>query len=79
MSDHSAFAFVQLLEVDATAGWKAEECLRQLASLSSNDLARPEWIAAAQIYALLEIAAKLEASTGNTLADVVELIARRTR
>lgn len=60
------------VDEDGTYGWKAEECLRRVNALPHDDLAKPELLAAAQTFALLEISARMESSgAGYTLADAV--------
>lgn len=50
----------QIAEADGTNGWKAEQCIRLVCEFTPDDLAVAGLLAAAQVYASLEIAANLD-------------------
>lgn len=46
--------FAGLIATDGTNGWRAEQCLRRVSELS-DDAARAELVAGAQVFALLAL------------------------
>lgn len=53
---------------------RALECLENVSRLPSNDLARPEYLSAAQTFALLAIVDSLRSSTGAGIADTISRV-----
>lgn len=69
-----AYSLEEIIEQDGTTtpSWKAEECLRSIASLGTDDLAVPGLMVGAQVYSLLAVAEGLKTSgSAKTIADAV--------
>jgi hypothetical protein len=61
-----------IVATEATYGWKAERCLSRVSELPWDDAAKPELLAAAQTFALLDIANSLRSNSDTALADLVQ-------
>lgn len=60
---------------EETYGGKAEECLRNVACLAWDDLAKPELLAAAQVFATLAVADALIChGNGYNVAEAVSAV-----